>query len=102
MMAPDRRVVVLGMLATGALPGVARAASNELIIQINLPLDRTKAGVLNLSDSDGNSILSGLEALGKSDNAKAASVGNDNRDPTLKFGDTPQGTFSVPRTIATG
>lgn len=74
----------------------------DLTINVQLPFDRTRTGLLTLTGSDGATLAGPFEVLGKSDNARAAKEGNASRDPTLPFGDTPAGTYSVPRIIDTG
>ncbi|WP_376702504.1 L,D-transpeptidase [Mesorhizobium sp. ISC25] len=99
-----RRDVTIGLGALGffATTKSAPTSGADLVIKVNLPLDRTKTGTLSLEAADGSLLVSDLDVLGKADNQKAISVGNVNREPTLPFGDTPEGTYSVPRLTATG
>ena len=74
----------------------------EVRVEVVLPIDRYKAGELTLKGSDGTKLAGPFPVLGKADNSKAASSGNPNRDPTRPWGDTPEGTYSVPRIVDTG
>ncbi len=98
----SRRAVLLGSACLPLVTTSARADAVELVIRINLPLDRTHTGTLDLQTADGTTILSGLAALGKADSAKAGEKNNPDRLPIFPFGDAPEGTYSVPRLISTG
>jgi hypothetical protein len=76
--------------------------TQALRIVVELPLDRTKAGTLLLTDDAGNTLAGPYDVLGKSDNATAASHGNPSRDPLLPYGDTPEGIYDVSHAVATG
>lgn len=66
----------------------------DIKMRIILPENRYMTGSLKITDGD--KIISGpYRALGKADNAKAAAEGNPDRDPTLEYGDTPSGEYSV-------
>lgn len=101
-MTMTRRAAVLGLAATGLMVQTAKAQPVQLTIRVNLPFTREQTGTLSLEDASGTAILSELKTLGKADNAAAKQAGNASRDPTLPFGDTPEGTYSVPRLVATG
>lgn len=64
----------------------------ELVI--NLPVDRTKVGTIELFDNSGNSVFR-APALGMADSQKAASEGNPSRISTLPYGHTPSGGYDV-------
>jgi len=96
-----RRSVVAGLALSG-FASRTLAQGVELVIKVNLPADRTKTGSLTLERSDGSSLVSDLPALGKSDNARAAKANNEQRKPTLPYGDTPEGTYAVPSIVDTG
>lgn len=96
-----RRAVIAGLAASG-IAGRALAQGVELVIKVNLPIDRTKSGTLTLERADGTSLVSDLPALGKSDNKRAKQANNKDRDPTLPYGDTPEGTYAVPSIVDTG
>lgn len=74
----------------------------ELRINVQLPLDRTKAGTVTLKNAAGQTLAGPFEALGKADNLTAAGHGNPARDPLKPYGDTPAGTYEVPRLVSTG
>jgi hypothetical protein len=76
--------------------------TQELLIVVQLPLDRNKTGTLLLTDGAGNALAGPYDVLGKSDNATATSHGNPSRDPLLAYGDTPEGVYGVSHAVATG
>jgi len=96
-----RRSSILAMLA-GLFGARAFAQQHELIIKVNLPLDRAETGTLSVSTTSGQLLLSDVDVVGKSDNQRAAAEGNPTRQPTLPYGDTPEGEYAVPRAISTG
>lgn len=57
-----------------------------LTIEVRLPADRTRLGVLTLGDFT-------CPCLGKADNLTAKKNNNPSRDPLKQFGDTPLGTY---------
>jgi hypothetical protein len=71
-------------------------------IVVELPPDRRFAGRLTLKDDQGRTLAGPFDAYGKADNAAAIAHGNAGRDPKLPYGDTPEGSYEVPRAIATG
>ena len=71
-------------------------------IVVELPSDRQFAGRLTLKDNQGRTLAGPFNALGKADNAAAIAHRNAGRDPRLPYGDTPEGSYEVPRAIATG
>jgi lipoprotein-anchoring transpeptidase ErfK/SrfK len=60
-------------------------------IEITLPRNRWKLGVLRLLD--GENELMQCPAYGKSDSIAAANSGNPSRDPIKRNGDTPAGEY---------
>jgi hypothetical protein len=102
-MEPRRRDVLAGLAGVGAtFSQRSEAQTNELVIRITLPTDRTRSGTLSLSRVNGQTLLTDVEALGKADSQRASAAGNPTRDPTRPFGDTPEGTYNVPRVVDTG
>lgn len=96
-----RRVLLastIGALAT------SRAAADvvNLVIKVELSSDRDQTGSLRLQTVAGATLAGPFSVYGRSDNSKAAAHGNPNRDPTQPYGDTPTGTYEIPRAIATG
>ncbi len=69
--------------------------TNQAIIGIQLPKDRTGYGVINMHavvNSQWTQVVSAI-CLGKSDNLAAAKVLNPLRNSTKKYGDTPTGVY---------
>ncbi|MGI3902908.1 MAG: L,D-transpeptidase family protein [Janthinobacterium lividum] len=101
-MTTNRRSVLAGA-ALACLPAsLTRAADATLNIVVELPSERDKTGVLSLKNSSGKTLAGPFPAYGRSDNKAASRHGNTGRDPTHLFGDTPTGTYAVPRAVATG
>ena len=69
----------------------------KVIVEVTLPLDRRKTGQLSLKDETGKVIAGPFSVLGKSSNKEAAEKGNPTSDPKKLWGDTPEGTYTVPR-----
>jgi len=65
----------------------------SILIDVQLPRDRTQTGSLSVSDDAGTALAGPFDALGKADNAAAKARGNPTRDPTRSFGDTPTGGY---------
>ena len=60
-------------------------------ITVTLPADRRKPGTLTFTIGAWSQFT--CVCLGKSDNAKAAEMGNPERDPLLPWGDLPTGEY---------
>jgi hypothetical protein len=71
-------------------------------IVVELPTDRRKLDRLTLKDDAGEVLAVPFDAYGKSDNLTAINHGNASRDPLVPYGDTPLGSYEVPRAMATG
>lgn len=80
----------------------ALAAEPKLQIRIELPSDRDNTGTLILKNAAGATTAGPFRAYGRADRSAAEQHGNDKRDALLPFGDTPTGTYSIPRAFATG
>jgi hypothetical protein len=72
----------------------------EIVVEV--PTDRRNLGRLTLKDDAGNVLAGPFDAYGKSDNLTAINHGNSARDPLLPYGDTPLGSYEIPRAVATG
>jgi hypothetical protein len=66
-----------------------------LQIQVRVPRDRTRLGVLELIDAGGKTILGPVDCYCKADNASAAKFGNPSRNPERSHGDTPTGGYNA-------
>lgn len=97
-----RRSFVVGGACALFLGSVARSQTTDLVIKVQLPTNRWQAGLLQLERVTGETLLQDINVYGKADNSRAAAEGNPNRDTTLPYGDTPEGTYSAPRAVATG
>lgn len=64
-------------------------------IDVQLTPDRTVGGFLILRDGTGAQVGNGLSVLGKAAVNTATANGNPVCDPTLKFGDTPTGDYTL-------
>jgi len=99
----SRRGVIWMAGALGMIQSArGQPAGKSLVIRAEFSSDRDQTGTLVLEDSAGQKLAGPFLAYGRSDSGVAAIHNNPTRDPTLKYGDTPTGTFSVPRAIATG
>ena len=65
-----------------------------MILRVTLPRNRNIPGELVALDDDGQ-VIHRCPCLGKADNAKAAEMGNRDRNPLLPFGDTPTGLYRL-------
>lgn len=92
----------IAVLTAATLPCPTLAQPVDLVLDVRLPSDRHRTGLLTLKRVSGAAIVADLKVLGKADNARALLAGNPQRDPSLPFGDTPTGRYAVPRAVATG
>ncbi len=70
-------------------------AQTQITIAVDLPSDRTRAGLLALRDSSGKVIAGPWRALGKADGKTAKTKNNPARSRVLPYGDTPTGGYKV-------
>jgi hypothetical protein len=82
--------------------GKATADTVNLTIYVELSSDRDQTGTLRLQTADGVTLAGPFSVYGRSDGTTAAVHGNPSRDPTMPYGDTPTGSYSVPGAVATG
>jgi hypothetical protein len=93
---------MLATMALSCLPSKgALAASVTLSIAIELPSNRDQTGDLVLK-RNGVKLAGPFWVYGRSDSSMANKHGNPSRDPTRPYGNTPTGSYSVPRATATG
>jgi hypothetical protein len=71
-------------------------------IVVELPADRRYLGTLTLKNDQGRVVAGPFPAFGKADNITAINHANAARDPTLPYGDTPEGSYEVTSAVATG
>lgn len=96
------RRIILG-LSVGALTigGKARGQIVELSLKVEFSSDRDQIGSLVLLKR-GARVAGPFKAYGRSDTQRAVAHQNPTRDPKKLYGDTPTGTYAIPRAIATG
>jgi hypothetical protein len=63
---------------------------------------RNHTGMLRLEDTNGRLILGPVPVAGRSSDARAEQHGNPRRDPLLRYGDTPTGTYRATRILKSG
>jgi hypothetical protein len=80
---------------------MASGQAVQLELRVELSSDRDQMGTLRLY-KQGVSIAGPFRAFGRSDTQKATTHQNPTRDPTRPYGDTPTGTYDVPRAVTTG
>lgn len=100
----SRRQALALVPATGSVAITTRLSAQpvDLVIRIELSEDRNQTGVLVLRNAAGSQLAGPFPAFGRADNATAAAHGNPTRNPTQLYGDTPTGTYDIPRATATG
>jgi|GEM_PF-1473080 len=67
----------------------------KVTIAVDLPIDRTRVGVLALRNSSGKIIAGPWRVLGKADGQTASAKNNPTRSRVLPYGDTPNGRYNV-------
>jgi hypothetical protein len=97
-----RGLVVAALVVTCGRGSTALSASITLTIQVQFSSDRSQTGTLSLLNSAGETLAGPFDAYGRADNHTAIAHGNVGRRPTLPYGDTPTGTYAIPRATATG
>jgi hypothetical protein len=97
-----RRSLLIGLVAVSAAKANPARSDVNLSLQVELSSDRDQTGALTLKDSSGTTLAGPFSVFGRSDTGIAAAHGNAGRDPLQPYGDTPTGTFNIPRGIATG
>lgn len=80
----------------------AFADTVNLKLYVELSTDRNQTGTLRLQTTGGVTLAGPFDAYGRSDTKIATAHGNPSRDPTMPYGDTPTGSYSVPSAMATG
>lgn len=98
----SRRTLLALSLGTMVWPRPSSAQGVDLVIRVEMSTDRDQIGSLFLETASGRRLAGPFPAYGRSDNRTADAHGNRARDPTRPFGDTPTGTYEVPRAVATG
>src|SRR5262245_23174974 len=68
-------------------------------IVVTLPADRSKSGSIELRDGRGNTVAGPFPCLGLADRSAADAHGNHDRIPTLPYGNTPTGDYSIDRIV---
>lgn len=71
------------------------SGQTNVTIAVDLPSDRTRAGLLALRDSNGKLLAGPWRVLGKADGQTAKANNNPNRSRVLPYGDTPTGRYNV-------
>jgi len=93
-------------LAAGvvSLTGIrnVEAQSVDLVLKVELGADRDQTGHLRLETAGGRRLAGPFIVYGRADTAEATRHQNPTRSPTLPYGDTPVGTYEIPRVIRTG
>ena len=64
------------------------------LILVRVAADRTQLGDLQAFDDSNTVVFGPVPCYCKADNAEAAKKGNPTRNPELRFGDTPTGTYN--------
>ena len=98
----SRRALLALSLGTMIWPRSSSAQSVDLVIRVEMSTDRDQIGSLSLETAGGRRLAGPFSAYGRSDNRAAGAHGNPTRDPVRPFGDTPTGSYAVPRAVATG
>jgi hypothetical protein len=86
--------LVAGVLSLARLPAQAQAA-RKIVIAVELPSDRGRAGRLSIKNDLGQVVAGPWPVLGKADGLTAARRNNSTRSTVLPYGDTPAGTYLV-------
>lgn len=73
-----------------------------LNLVVMLPPDRNRTGLLTLEDASGRLIFGPVPVAGRSSDAPAERHGNPRRNPLLRYGDTPTGSYRVTRVLESG
>ncbi|WP_367614555.1 L,D-transpeptidase [Teichococcus coralli] len=95
--------LLLAAFASGVTSSRRSAAQPvDLVIRVELSEDRDQTGTLILQDGSGRRLGGPYPAFGRSDNATAKAHKNPARNPIQPYGDTPTGTYEIPRVVATG
>ena len=69
---------------------------------IEFSLDRGRGGALTLFDLRGRKICGPFPVAGRSTDSLAATHGNPRRDPSLRYGDTPAGSYRLGQVLKSG
>lgn len=102
-MTTSRRRSLIGLAMTAVMPWPqARAAGITLHIRTEFSTDPGQTGTMRLEDEGGRLLAGPFPAYGRADTEQATRHGNPGRSPLLPYGDTPTGTFAIPRAVATG
>ncbi len=64
-------------------------------IIVELPRDRDYCGWLALFDTGGRQVCGPFAVAGRANDSRAAAEGNPSRNPLLRYGDTPAGSYRV-------
>lgn len=100
---PRRKAVALLTTACCAtFTSETSAQPVDLVLRVEFSDDRDQTGQLVLDTAAGRRLAGPFPAFGRADNSTAAAHGNSGRNPTLPYGDTPAGTYAIPRAVATG
>ena len=68
----------------------------DFVIEVVLPVDRWNAGELTVREKfPGITLFGPVPVLGKAEGGTAAGKGNPDRTPTMPYGDTPTGVYSL-------
>lgn len=71
-------------------------------LSVKLPRDRDRCGTLTLYDASGRRICGPFAVAGRASDTLAAANGNVPRNPLLRFGDTPSGSYRVREVLSSG
>ena len=98
----NRRSFLLASAAMSIAMDTAKADVVQLIIRVELSNDRNQIGALKLQNLSGATLAGPFNVFGRSDDSMARAHGNATHDSTKPYGDTPSGTYEIPKAVATG
>ena len=75
--------------------------SDQLKIDVSLNPNRDKGGVMYVSKGD-EMLLGPIPVLGRADSKLAKKVGNPDRNPILRYGNTPLGKYRIKAILPNG